>query len=213
MKRSYFLLVIMSLALLLSGCVSKEQQRGLDTLKEYSIADLTGFFEKTIANNVQDEEPNEMSVEIYQPLLFDESIALFDSYLLRSLPCSDGVYLYSVYRVKEGGAYYVRWSSDKTGSPCERVYTDYLMELPSARNLKRIRKGDTYRKLEEIDKNVGLTLRMGRPPIAYSLASNGTVYGFVVDYQESTDEYIIIDIQDYTNKEVFLSMILKEDYP
>ncbi|MBR0135901.1 MAG: hypothetical protein IJM18_06845 [Clostridia bacterium] len=115
--------------------------------------------------------------------------------------------------MKEGGVYYVRWDHDEDGSLSVRISTEYLRELPSARDLRKIRKGDPYSKLEMIDKNAGITLRLGSGAIAYSLASNGKVFGFPLDTRTENDDYTITGVQDFTDKEIFLSMILKEDYP
>ncbi len=208
----YIMLFIITLQtfILFAGCAPRDEKKNdVDLLTKYSINDLQGLFEAIY--EPQPPEQEDRTVFSFKKVIIDDAAAEFPSSCMRRLPSKNGEFIYTVYNVKEGGRYYVRWNSADEGI-LECVDRIYLKDLPSERELKKVKKGDPYSKLEKTDENCRFVYRMASYPIAYSLASNGKVYGFTLIAGDD-NEYRIAAIQDCSDSEIFLSMIIKADYP
>lgn len=207
------LTMLVALVTLFSGCYRFNQKtRAVELLTEYSIYDLKGYFESTVWNSADEQNSDQWTIEEYQPIFFNDAESVFGDYSLRRVPTSNFDFVYTAYRVKEGGLYYVQWSLDETDSPYECLDRIYLKKLSPNSELKTIKRGDPYSKLERIDINSIITYRSALMPIAYSLASNGKVYGFELMLNDD-DDYMITGISDCSDKNILIAMILKEDYP
>lgn len=202
--------VLFLMVILLSGCFHQEKEiKEYYSLTEYSLDDLQDTFEMLDYNSSfgMENEP----VFVYRDVLFNDIIDRFDSFIMRELPYSDSTFIYSVYRVNEGGCYYVRWLPNEQGA-LECIDQIYLNKLAPECEIKTVKRGDPYTKLESIDKSNKFVMRLGLNPIAYSLTSEGKVYGFELGLNEFGN-YEIINIRDCSNSQVFLAMILQKDYP
>ncbi|MBO6060967.1 MAG: hypothetical protein J6P98_02450, partial [Clostridia bacterium] len=172
MKKALIPILILAQLMMLAACSRPKETREIDALTEYAIADLRLAFESYYA------DPSGGEYDLYRKVSFDEAAEMFNSYLLRRIPTSNGEFVYTAYRVELGGVYYAQWSVDENGSPEASIDGLYLCDLPSERQLKRLHVGDPYSKLERIDNHNRFIFRLGLRPIAYSVADNGRVYGF-----------------------------------
>ena len=210
MRRLIVGLIFFLMIVLLSGCFCQEKKiKEYYSLTKYSLADLQYTFEMIDYNSSVDSE-NE-PVYVFRDVLFSDTTDKFDSFIMRELPLSGSSFIYSLYRVIEGGCYYVRWLPNEQGA-LECIDQVYLTELAPEYEIRKVKKGDQYAELERVDKNNKFVMRLGLPPIAYSLSSNGKVYGFEL-WLDDFGNYEIINICDCSNSQVFLAMILQKDYP
>lgn len=187
----------------------------------YSIYDLVGYFETVPQNERMMYNPNEL------PKLRDEVNVQFPIECIRQQNdfCS-----YSVYKVTQGGYFYVFWSGLVDTSNADSsslsirpaVYlTAYLSELKEKEDFQSLIEGiSTAEDVAKIDPAVEISFLSSSGIYSYSLLANGEVlvirYSYSTPIKSRTDllvESVSVVSQDAVASSSYLASIQHEDLP
>lgn len=170
---------------------------------EYKMEDLEGFFGRASSNE---------SV-LSGVMTSDVRIASAnEKFPIECLRRTDDGFLYSVYRVKEGGLYYVFWADIFDNTDAKDTIVDWAVYftayLPTPIDLSAddfetiMPNSSTAADIGRIDPNFELSFLLSSRIVSYSLLEDGTVIQICYDFDRTleTKEDLIV-----TSKEILLA--------
>lgn len=193
------ILIVLTMLLFTSCYIQNKQEKDGEDM--YSIEVLETFFG---AGRFE----NKGHIE-YDSLVADKEFATsrlqFPVFQLRSINEGDRLIVYSVYKVSEGGRYYVFWYTDDDLRPKQIKQSYYIRHLADANEFVSIKTGSTLNDVLQIDPSAIIIL-YSTYTASVSLVNNGTVYK--VRYN---DEDIVTSVEICNTSD--LCFILPDDYP
>lgn len=183
-------------------------------LPEYSIQELCAFFKERSLNEILGFENTE---EVLPLTILDVN----QEFPIKCLRCTGS--MYTVYKVQEGGYFYVFWiypqgNSERNIKTLQVFSTVYLNSLKKEKDFDEIKPGiSTAQDVYEIDPGLEFYF-LGSSPRTYSLLDNNKVMLITYSYSEKLNnkqDLIVREIMviPFGKESIWLETILPEDLP
>lgn len=129
------------------------------------------------------------------------------------------LFTYSVYKVKEGGYFYLFWGVTENKIPVvtERFYINKLKDEKDFSKIK-LNKKHTFEDVKKIDPSLELLARASSGPYSYSLLKSGKLLQFKYKLTENNSSNIVLEVRgrsivDKDNSQSSLARIMDKDIP